>query len=325
MYQPPYKLNSEILTIATEISSLVERFVIRLEQADSLKLRKANKIKSIHSSLAIEGNSLSEDVVSDIINGKRVLAPAREILEVKNALATYEFYPKLNAFSIKDLLKAHGTMMQGIAPDAGKFRNCNEGVFKGKKCVHLAPPPNRVPALMADLFEWLKKSNEHLLIRSCVFHYEFEFIHPFSDGNGRMGRLWQSLILGKWNSAFQHLPVENMVYANQQKYYDAIAKSSAAGECSAFIVFMLQNLLDSLKKFKDAPIDNGPEAIGNAKLTVRQQKIVDMVKSDDVTIASIAKKMKVSERTIEREMAKLQEMLVIFREGSDKTGRWLVK
>jgi Fic family protein len=325
VYQPPYKLNSEILSIATEISSLVERFVIRLEQADSLKLRKANKIKSIHSSLAIEGNSLSEDVVSDIINGKRVLAPAREILEVKNALATYELYPKLNAFSIKDLLKAHGVMMRGIAPDAGNFRNCNEGVFKGKKCIHFAPPPNRVPILMADLFEWLKKSNEHLLIRSCVFHYEFEFIHPFSDGNGRMGRLWQSLILGKWNSAFQHLPVENMVYANQQKYYDAIAKSSAAGECSAFIVFMLQNLLDSLKKFKDAPIDNGPEAVGGAKLTARQQKIVDMVKNDDVTIANIAKKLKVSERTIEREMAKLQEMLVIFREGSDKTGRWLVK
>ena len=140
MYEPPYKLNSEILKNATEISSLIERFVIRLEQADSLKLRKANKIKSIHSSLAIEGNSLSEDVVSDIINGKRVLAPVQEILEVKNALATYELYPKLNAFSIKDLLKAHGVMMRGIALDAGNFRNCNEGVFKGKKsvkaCIH---------------------------------------------------------------------------------------------------------------------------------------------------------------------------------------------
>ena len=136
MYQPPFKLNSEILSLATEISSLIERFVIRLEQADKLKLRKANKIKSIHSSLAIEGNTLSENVVSDIINGKRVLAPQREIIEVKNALATYELYPKLNPFSIRDLLKAHGVMMLGIAHDAGRFRSCNEGVFNGKKCIH---------------------------------------------------------------------------------------------------------------------------------------------------------------------------------------------
>lgn len=324
MYQPPFKLNSEILTLATEISSLVERFVIRLEQADSLKLRKANKIKSIYSSLAIEGNSLSEDVVSDIINGKRVFAPAREILEVKNALATYELYPKLDAFSINDLLKAHGVMMQGIALDAGNFRNCNEGVFKGKKCIHLAPPPNRVPLLMADLFEWLKKSKEHLLIRSCVFHYELEFIHPFSDGNGRMGRLWQSLILSKWNSAFASLPIENMVYANQRKYYDAIARSSTVGECSAFIAFMLQNIFETLMKYKDVPLSNLPASIDEVKLTQRQKKIVIMLREDNVTIPKLAKKLKVSERTIEREMAKLQQMNVIYREGSDKTGYWVV-
>lgn len=325
MYQPPFKLNSEILSLATEISSLIERFVIRLEQADKLKLRKANKIKSIHSSLAIEGNTLSENVVSDIINGKRVLAPQREILEVKNALATYELYPKLNPFSIRDLLKAHGVMMLGIAHDAGRFRCCNEGVFNGKKCIHLAPPPGRVPALMADLFEWLKKSKEHLLIRSCIFHYEFEFIHPFSDGNGRMGRLWQSLILGKWNPAFEHLPVENMLYANQQKYYDAIAKFSVAGECSPFIEFMLQNILDTLKQFKDIPVEEGTALANDIKLSLRQKKIIDMINDGDVTIAMIAKKLKVSERTIDREMSKLQDLDVIAREGSDKTGRWIVK
>ena len=178
---------------------------------------------------------------------------------------------------------------------------------------------------MEDLFDWLKNSKEHLLIRSCVFHYEFEFIHPFSDGNGRMGRLWQSLILGKWNPAFEHLPIENLVYANQQRYYDAIAKSSASGECSPFIVFMLQNILDSLKKFKDAPIEGDVSTVIKTKLSTRQQKIVDMIRKDDITIASIAKKLKVSERTIEREMSKLQQLMVIYREGSDKTGRWLVK
>lgn len=324
MYQPPFKLTAEILSLATEISALVERFVIRLEQTDGLKLRKANKIKSIHSSLAIEGNSLSEEVVSDIINGKRVLAPPREILEVKNALATYELYPKLNPFSLNDLLKAHGVMMRGITPDAGEFRNCNEGVFSGSKCIHLAPPPNRVPALMEDLFDWLKNSKDHLLIRSCVFHYEFEFIHPFSDGNGRTGRLWQSLILGKLNPSFEFLPVENMVYANQRKYYNAIAKSTKAGESTPFVEFMLQNILTTLKKYKNTTLAN-MGSTSSVKLTSRQQKIVELIQNGDATTESLAKKFKVSARTIARDLALLQENEIIVRDGSRKTGRWLVK
>ena len=324
MYQPPFKLNSEIVNLVAQISALVERFVVHLEQTDGLKLRKINKIKSIHSSLAIEGNSLSEEVVSDIINGKKVLAPPREILEVKNALATYELYPKLNPFSIEDLLKAHGVMMRGIMPDAGEFRNCNEGVFSGSKCIHLAPPPNRVPALMEDLFDWLKNSKEHLLIRSCIFHYEFEFIHPFSDGNGRTGRLWQSLILGKLNPSFEFLPIENMVYANQRKYYDAIAKSTKAGESTPFVEFMLQNILATLKKYKNTTLAN-VGSTSNAKLTSRQQKIVELIQNGDATTESLAKKFKVSARTIARDLATLQENEIIVRDGSRKTGRWLVK
>jgi len=324
MNPPPFQLNSQILTLAAEISALVERFVIRLEKTDSLKLRRANRIKSIHSSLAIEGNSLSENAVSDIINGKRVLAPAREILEVKNALATYELYSKLNPFSVKDLLKAHGVMMQGITPDAGKFRNCNEGVFKGKKCVHLAPPPNMVPELMKNLFDWLKVSKDHMLIRSCVFHYEFEFIHPFSDGNGRTGRLWQSLILGKMNPVFEFLPVENMVFANQQKYYDAIAAATKAGESSPFIEFMLQNILETLKRYKDVPFD-GSESEFKMDLTDRQNKILALLRDNSVTMDALAKKLKVSAKTVERDLAKLRECDLVERSGSDKTGRWLVK
>lgn len=324
MYQPPFKLNAEILNLVAEISALVERFVIRLEQTDGLKLRKANKIKSIHSSLAIEGNSLSEELVSDIINGKRVLAPPREIIEVKNALATYELYPRLNPFSVKDLLKAHGVMMRGIMPDAGKFRNCNEGVFSGSKCIHLAPPPNRVPALMDDLFDWLKNSKDHLLIRSCVFHYEFEFIHPFSDGNGRTGRLWQSLILGKLNPSFEFLPVENMVYANQRKYYEAIAKSTKAGESTPFVEFMLRNILATLKNYKDTTSAKAGST-NNVKLTTRQEKIVELIQNGETTTERLAKKFKVSSRTIARDLAVLQENEIITRDGSRKTGRWLVK
>ena len=220
MYIPPFTVSAEAINLIAEISGQIERYAIRLEQEDGLRLRKANRIKTIHSSLAIEGNTLSEDEVRDIIDGKNVVAPIKQIQEVKNAIATYELYPKLNPFSVKDLLKAHGVMMQALVDDAGKFRRSGVGVFSEHGLVHMAPPADRVPMLMDDLFGWLKESKDHLLIRSCVFHYEFEFIHPFIDGNGRTGRLWQSLILGKLHPLFEHLPVENMVYANQQAYYD---------------------------------------------------------------------------------------------------------
>ena len=215
-YVPPFTVTANAINLVAEISALIERYAIRLEKVDGLRLRKVNRIKTIHSSLAIEGNKLSEDQVRDIIDGKNVIAPLREIQEVKNAIKTYELYPTLNPFNIKDLLKAHGVMMTSLTNDAGKFRQGGVGVFEGKRCVHLAPSAQRVPILISELFEWLKKSKDHLLIRSCVFHFEFEFIHPFSDGNGRMGRLWQSLILGKLNPIFEYLPIENMVYANQQ-------------------------------------------------------------------------------------------------------------
>lgn len=206
MYIPSFTVSSKAINLIAEISSTIERYAIRMEQSDRLHLRKANRIKTIHSSLAIEGNNLTENQVRDIINGKNVVAPLKEIQEVKNAIATYELYPKLNPFSVEDLLKAHGVMMQALAGDAGRFKSGGVGAFSEKGCVHMAPPADRVPMLINDLFEWL--------IRSCVFHYEFEFIHPFSDGNGRMGRLWQSLILGRLHPLFEYLPVENMVFAN---------------------------------------------------------------------------------------------------------------
>ena len=323
-YEPPFKINTAIVNLAAEISALVERVAIRLEQSDSLRLHRINQIQSIHSSLAIEGNSLSEGQVSDIIDGKRIIAPEREILEVKNALRTYELYPSLKAFSEKDLLKAHAVMMQGIIPDAGKYRNCNEGVFKGNKCVHFAPPPNMVPILMKNLFSWLKNSKDHWLVRSCVFHYEFEFIHPFRDGNGRIGRLWQSLILGKWNPLFAHLPVENLVYANQQAYYNAINASSAAGDCGIFVEFMLNRILDSLKALQkiDAVVDARKPFV----LTDRQKKIVSLLKKNNfATEKGMAEKFAVTTRTIERDLAKLQDNGILERAGSKRDGYWIVK
>lgn len=249
LYTPPFTVSAEAINLVAEISAQVERFAIRLEQADGLLLRKANRIKTIHSSLAIEGNTLSEEEVKDVINGKQVVAPLREIQEVKNAIKTYELYPTLDAFNESDMLKAHGVMMQALVDNAGHYRSGSVGVFGNQGLVHLAPPAERVPLLMADLFRWLQHAQDHLLIRSCVFHYEFEFIHPFVDGNGRMGRLWQSLILGKLNPVFEHLPIENMVYSNQQKYYEAISKSTKAAESGPFIDFMLEEILKTLGNY----------------------------------------------------------------------------
>ena len=187
MIIPPFQVSAEAVNCIAEISALLERYDITSEGNNNLKLRKANRIKTIHSSLAIEGNTLSEDEVGDIINGKQVVAPIREIREVKNAIRVYDLYPQLNPFSEKDLLKAHGIMMDALANDAGKYRKGGVGVFSENGLVHMAPPPQRIPELMGNLFEWLKKSKDHLLIRSCVFHYEFEFIHPFSIGIGGTG------------------------------------------------------------------------------------------------------------------------------------------
>ena len=233
MYIPPFTISTNAINLIAEISAQIEPYAIRLEQSDGLRLRKANRVRTIHSSLAIEGNMLSENEVKDIIDGKTVMAPLRQIQEVKNAIKTYE------------LLKAHGTMMLALTDDAGKFRRGGGGVFSEERLVHMAPPADHVPILIDDLFEWLKQAKDHLLIRSCVFHYEFEFIHPFSDGNGRMGRLWQSLILGRLHPLFEYLPVENMVYANQEAYYNAIQHSTATADSGPFIEFMLQEILKS--------------------------------------------------------------------------------
>ena len=336
MYIPPFKVSTEAINLIAEISGQIERYAIRLEQEDGLRLRKVNRIKTIHSSLAIEGNNLSEDQVRDIIDGKNVVAPIKEIQEVKNAIKTYEMYPTLDAFKEKDLLKAHGVMMQALVDDAGHYRNGGVGVFGEKGLVHLAPPADRVPMLMGDLFDWLKHSNDHLLIRSCVFHFEFEFIHPFIDGNGRMGRLWQSLILGKLHPLFEHLPVENMVYSNQQQYYDAITGSSNAGQSGPFIDFMLNEIYKTLKSHQGEPLqDVVPNKIPNKIPNKLRSEFPDITDATwDVLIALKANRTSTSEeiglvlgissRMVRKHIATLRENGLIIRVGSNKTGYWKV-
>lgn len=330
MYTPPFTISSEAINLIADISAQIERYAIRLEQEDGLRLRKANRVKTIHSSLAIEGNKLSESQVSDIINGKHVVAPIREIQEVKNAIKAYELYPLLDPFEVKDLLKAHGVMMEALADEYGKFRSGSVGVFSEKGCEHVAPPPSMVPALMADLFEWLKHSKDHLLIRSCVFHFELEFIHPFADGNGRMGRLWQSLILGRLNPLFEFLPIENMVQANQEEYYRVIGESSKRGDCGVFIVFMLTEILKTLKQHQGTELaeessNDGGNVGTNVGLNVgtNESKLLTIIaNSPRATAREMAEVMGISQRQCERLLTKLKSESRIIRIGATKNGHW---
>lgn len=250
-YTPPYRVTEEMTSLVINIGEAVGHLTATVGKLPSPKLRRQNRIRTIQSSLAIENNSLTVGQVTDIVDGKRVLGPPGEIMEVKNAIDAYNLLFELNPFKEKDLLRAHRLLTAGLVKESGRYRSGGVGVFSEKGLVHLAPPAERVPTLINELFRWVKTSKEHLLIRSCVFHYELEFIHPFIDGNGRMGRLWQTLLLMQWKPVFAYLPVETIVKERQQAYYDAIALSDKQAESTAFITFMLHCLaaaLDEMKK-----------------------------------------------------------------------------
>ncbi|APG27078.1 cell filamentation protein Fic [Syntrophotalea acetylenivorans] len=247
-YQPPYTLNSVILRLVADISELVGRFSALTDLSQALQLRRVNRIRTIRGSLAIEGNTLSETQITAILDGKRVIAPPREIQEVRNAIAAYDRFDTWQPEVEDDLLEAHGILMAALIDKAGAYRFGGVGVMAGSQVVHMAPPADRVPALMCDLFHWLAVSQEHPLITSSVFHYEFEFIHPFADGNGRMGRLWQSLILARWNPLFADLPVESLVFENQAEYYQALQESTRQTDSAPFIEFMLSTLCAAIRE-----------------------------------------------------------------------------
>ena len=322
MYKPPFTVSPKAINLIASISSQIERYAIKMEQGDTLRLRRVNRIKTIHSSLAIEGNTLSEGEVQAVLEGKTVIAPLKEIQEVRNAIKTYELYPQLDPFSIQDLLLAHRTMMAGLVDEAGMFRKGGVGVFDGDKPVHIAPPAERVRDLMNDLFVWLENADDHLLIRSCVFHYEFEFIHPFADGNGRIGRLWQSLILGRLNPIFEHLPVENMVYSNQQAYHNAINKSSYLADSGPFIDFMLEEILNALI---DHQGKSNAEIADEKGLSHQQERVLGYLRADKhITAAKIAKDLDMSARQVERMLADLKAKDIIRREGANRNGCWII-
>lgn len=249
---PPFQITNAILDSVIEIAELVGKLTSISQLSANPTLRRTNRIRTIHGSLAIEQNTLSLEQVTAVLNGKHVLAPPKDIAEVKNAYEIYERLDELDPYSVDDLLTAHGIMTRGLVEESGCFRSRPVGIVDQQgNILHFGTLPDYVPGLVADLLEWTKATNVHMLIRSCVFHYELELIHPFADGNGRVGRLWHTLLLSKWNPAFAWLPVESMIHANQQEYYNAINASNNAGESTIFIEFMLSiikaSLIDAIK------------------------------------------------------------------------------
>lgn len=238
--KPPYEITSEILRLTSSISEKIGEIKSAKLIKPPTELRKRNRIKSIQSSLEIEGNTLTVEQITDLINNKRVLAPHKDIIEVKNAIELYSKLNEFNAYDLDSLCRAHEILMNTLVENAGQFRTKAVGIIKGSNITHVAPPGDIVYPLMKDLFDYLENDNDILLIKSCVFHYEFEFIHPFIDGNGRMGRLWQTVILKNYSPVFEYLPIESLIKERQQDYYDILGRSDVHGKSTEFIEFMLQ-------------------------------------------------------------------------------------
>lgn len=243
-YKPPFTITNEILSYVSLISEKIGRITAISNLESKPHLRKNNRIKSIHSSLKIEANSLTLGQVKDVINGKLVLGEQKEIQEVKNAYAAYERFAEIDPYSVQDLKQFHGIMTKYVIEESRAFRQGEEGVFDGERCIFMAPPARMVPQLMKELFEWMKEAQStiHPLILSSIFHYEFVFIHPFSDGNGRMARLWHTAILSKWKPIFEYIPIESQIEKFQNEYYEAIAKCHVDGASTTFIEFMLAQI-----------------------------------------------------------------------------------
>lgn len=266
-YKPPYDINTAILNKVAAIMKMIGKFSSMNNLSSQPLLRRKNQIKSIHSSLAIENNQLSESQVKDLINGKLVFGPQKDILEVQNAIKVYEHIQDINPYSQKDLLKYHKVLMTSLVTDAGSYRKGQVGVFDDEKAIFMAPSADRVPALLNDLYDYLNHYDENILIKSCVFHYEFEFIHPFSDGNGRMGRLFQTCLLANEEELFYYLPVESIIKKKQQSYYDAISRSNQEGASTIFIEFMLDAIIETMNEtLKQSNIEKGILSIQAKKL-----------------------------------------------------------
>ena len=319
--KPPFEITNTIINYVVEIAELVGRLASSKQLSTNPTLRRTNRIRTIHGSLAIEQNTLSLEQVTAVLNGKQVLAPPKDIAEVKNAYEIYERLEELDPYSVDDLLTAHSIMTRGLVEESGMFRTRPVGVVDQEGHVlHFGTLPQYVPDLVMELLDWVKTSEVHMLIRSCVFHYEFELIHPFADGNGRVGRLWHTLLLSKWNPTFAWLPVESIIHDRQPEYYAAINASNDAGESTVFIEFMLSaikaSLMDAINtsdEMSDGKVD---------KATLRWNKIQEYLKNHDYIMnANIRELCGVSAATANRILVRLtaEKELAKFK----KFGHWI--
>ncbi|ELI7922779.1 Fic family protein [Yersinia enterocolitica] len=333
-YQPPYSITPTILNQVVEVGELLGRWATQAEQSSPL-LRKENRIRTIQASLAIEHNSLSTEQVTAIMEGKRVLAPAKDIQEVRNAILAYEALPHWQSYRLTDLLAAHRLLMTGLVDTPGQLRHGNVGIYREELLIHMAPPANQLSRLVADLLQWLQRTDIHPLIASSIFHYEFEFIHPFADGNGRMGRLWQTLILSEWRSELAWLPVETLIHNQQQEYYRVLGECDRASDCTPFITFILDKLITALAEGIDAQKRYSAEASVEVSVEmsvesalalnpIAERILAAITVNPTITIVEMANELKVSSRTIERNIKQLQQKGCLVRVGATKSGYWRI-
>lgn len=307
--KPPFEITNEILDAITEIAELVGNISATQGLSANPTLRRSNRIRTIYSSLAIEQNTLSLEQVTAVLNGKHIIAPPKDIAEVKNAYEIYEMMDTLNPYAVDDLLNAHGVMTRDLVEESGSFRSGPVGVVdKDGNVLHMGTLPDYVPTLVYELMNWVKNSDIHMLIKSCVFHYEFELIHPFADGNGRIGRLWHTLLLTQWKPMFAWLPIESIIHDRQDEYYKAINQSNYEGKSTAFIIFMLDAIKEALMEAVETTALT--EKMSDAEL--RWYKIEHFLqKNEYITNSDVRQMFQVSSATANRILAKLTDEGVI--------------
>lgn len=317
--KPPYKITGKILRLISSISEKIGEVNSAHLNKPPTELRKKNRIKTIHSSLEIEGNTLTIEQITAIIENKRVIGPKKDILEVKNAIAVYDKLDSLNPYNFDSFCEAHGMLMNGLVESAGRLRSKSVGIVKDAELAHVAPPCEMLKPLMNDLFDYLKNDEDLILIKSCVFHYEMEFIHPFIDGNGRMGRLWQTLILKDAYPVFEFLPIESLIKERQEQYYESLGKSDNTGESTVFIEYMLEIILESLQELL---------SIQNVSLTNvdRISLFQSIVKNDFFTRKAYLNNFReISSATASRDLKFAVENGLIEKMGDKNTTRYRYK
>lgn len=329
-YQPPFSITPAILNLIVEVGELLGHWSAQAGRSSPL-LRKENRIRTIQASLAIEHNSLSTEQVTALVEGKRVLAPAKDIQEVRNAILAYEKMAEWKSYRINDLLAAHRILMTGLVDNPGQLRSGDVGIYRDKKLIHMAPPASQVSRLINDLLQWLKVTDIHPLIAGAVFHYEFEFIHPFSDGNGRMGRLWQTLILSQWRAELAWLPVETLMHYQQERYYQILGKCDRQSDSTPFIEFMLENMVTALKEgmghtaaLSEEMSEEVSEEKVNTLAAVEERLLKLLAEEPTRTAKDMAQEMDVSARTVERYLKTLQQKGRLQRTGAKKRGAWRI-